>query len=40
MDELSKSWDGKHAGVRQHHRVAVLSGDVKLTPIGFSADDG
>ena len=28
-----------HGGVENMHRVAVVTGDVKFTPVGFSADD-
>ena len=39
LEHLSESWRAKHAGVDRMHRVAVVSGDVKFTPIGFSQDD-
>ena len=39
LERVSSTWNAKHAGVSQMHRVAVLAGDVKFTPIAFSAGD-
>jgi HK97 family phage portal protein len=39
LETLSAKWSTKHGGVANMHRVAVLSGDVKFTPVAFSADD-
>ena len=39
LERLGEVWRAGHAGVDRMHRVAVLSGDVKFTPIGFSQDD-
>ena len=39
IDHLSQQWTFRHAGAENMHKVAVLSGDVTFTPIGFSADD-
>ena len=36
---LMEAWRARHAGVANMHRVAILSGDVKFTPLGFSNDD-
>lgn len=35
----SKAWEYGHAGVERMHKVAVLSGDAKFTPIAFSQSD-
>jgi HK97 family phage portal protein len=32
-------WQTRHGGVENQHKVAVVSGDVKFTPVAFSADD-
>jgi HK97 family phage portal protein len=39
LETLSARWSTKHGGVANMHRVAVLTGDVKFTPVAFSADD-
>ncbi len=39
LNKLATSWSGRHAGVENMHKVAVVSGDVTFTPIAFSADD-
>lgn len=36
---VQSSWNTSHRGTSNLHRVAVLSGDVNFTPLGFSADD-
>ena len=36
---IQEAWRAKHAGVQNMHRVAVVTGDIKFTPVGFSADD-
>src|SRR5829696_664674 len=39
VDMAARMWHGRHGGAENMHKVAVLSGDVKFTPIAFSADD-
>lgn len=39
MDHLAQQWSARHGGVENMHRVAVLSGDVTFTPVGFTASD-
>jgi HK97 family phage portal protein len=39
LERISHAWDARHAGVERMHRVAVVSGDIKFTPVAFSADD-
>lgn len=39
LQNLSSQWSATHGGVENMHRVAVLSGEVSFTPLGFSADD-
>jgi HK97 family phage portal protein len=39
VEALSAKWAIKHAGVPNMHRVAVLTGDVKFTPVAFSNSD-
>ena len=36
---VSDVWGTSHGGAQNMHKVAVLSGDVKFTPIAFSASD-
>jgi HK97 family phage portal protein len=39
LERVSAAWATKHGGVSNLHKVAVLAGDVKFTPIAFSAED-
>ncbi len=39
LERISESWKARHAGVDNHHKVAVVSGDITFTPVAFSADD-
>ena len=39
LQGLAETWANRHAGVQNQHRVAVVSGDVKFEPIGFSQSD-
>ena len=39
LSALSEAWSAKHGGVSNMHRVAVLSGDIKFQPLGFSNED-
>jgi HK97 family phage portal protein len=39
LERNSATWKAVHGGVPNMHRVAVVSGDVKFTPIGFSQSD-
>jgi HK97 family phage portal protein len=39
LELTAEKWAHRHGGVEHMHRVAVLAGDVKFTPIAFSADD-
>jgi HK97 family phage portal protein len=39
VERISEAWRHRHAGVQNMHRVAVVSGDIKFTPVAFSADD-
>ena len=39
FERTSQMWGSRHGGVERMHKVAVLAGDVKFTPIAFSADD-
>ncbi len=36
---IQAEWQARHAGVENHHKVAVVTGDIKWTPVGFSQDD-
>jgi HK97 family phage portal protein len=38
-ENISQKWHQTHAGVQKMHKVAVVSGDIKFVPVGFSADD-
>ena len=39
LQRIVAKWQSRHAGVPNMHRVAVVAGDVKFEPIGFSQDD-
>src|SRR3954454_12561849 len=39
LERLAERWAQRHAGVENHHKVAVISGEVKFEALGFSADD-
>jgi HK97 family phage portal protein len=39
LEHLTESWAIRHGGTLNQHRVAVLSGDVTFTPVGFSSSD-
>ena len=39
LKQVRDTWNARHAGVENQHRVAVVSGDVKFEPVAFSADD-
>src|SRR5215218_3915791 len=39
LQMVAEGWRIKHSGIDHMHRVAVLSGDVKFTPVSFNADD-
>ncbi len=39
LERIATAWATKHGGVDNMHRVAVVSGDITFTPIGFSQDD-
>jgi HK97 family phage portal protein len=39
LRDLADDWRNLHGGVQNMHKVAVVSGDLKFTPISFSADD-
>jgi len=39
LERIAATWAVRHGGVENHHRVAVVSGDITFTPLGFSADD-
>jgi HK97 family phage portal protein len=38
-ERIQEKWHARHGGVENMHKVAVVSGDIKFTPVGFSADD-
>lgn len=38
-DRIQARWQAKHGGVENMHKVAVVAGDIKFVPVGFSADD-
>jgi HK97 family phage portal protein len=38
-DRIQEKWQHRHGGVPNMHKVAVVSGDINFTPVGFSADD-
>jgi HK97 family phage portal protein len=38
-ERIQATWQARHGGVEKMHKVAVVSGDIKFTPVGFSADD-
>jgi HK97 family phage portal protein len=38
-ERIQETWQARHGGVEKMHKVAVVSGDIKFTPVGFSADD-
>jgi HK97 family phage portal protein len=39
IERLREDWRGQHAGVEKMHRIAVIDGEAKFSPISFSADD-
>jgi HK97 family phage portal protein len=39
LERVQARWQERHGGVEQMHKVAVVSGDVKFVPIGFSNED-
>ena len=39
LERLGEAWKARHAGAENHHKVAVISGDITFTPVAFSADD-
>jgi HK97 family phage portal protein len=39
VDAFAEAWAHHHGGVEQMHRVAVLGGDVRFSPVAFSAED-
>jgi HK97 family phage portal protein len=39
LTRIRETWAYRHAGVAKQHQVAVVSGDVKFTPVALSADD-
>jgi HK97 family phage portal protein len=36
---IQAGWQARHGGVENHHKVAVVTGDIAWTPVGFSQDD-
>lgn len=39
IGNIAEAWHHRHGGTRNMHKVAVVSGDVSFTPLGFSQDD-
>ena len=39
MEKISENWNARHGSTLNLFRTAVLSGDIKFTPVSFSADD-
>jgi HK97 family phage portal protein len=39
IEQVREQWSGRHTGTENMHRIAVLSGEAKFTPVSFSADD-
>jgi HK97 family phage portal protein len=39
LDRLREEWRNTHGGVERMHRVALIEGDMKFTPIAFSNAD-
>lgn len=39
MDDLRAGWQTTHGGVRNSHRVAIMTGDVDFTPLSMPLDD-
>lgn len=39
LERVSETWQARHGGVPNMHRIAVVSGDIKFEPVSFSADD-
>jgi HK97 family phage portal protein len=39
IEQVREQWSSRHTGTENMHRIAVLSGDAKFTPVSFSADD-
>lgn len=39
IDKITERWDTRHSGAENMHRIAVLTGDAKFSPVAFSADD-
>jgi HK97 family phage portal protein len=39
IERVHEAWKAGHAGANNMHKVAVVAGDIKFTPVGFSADD-
>jgi HK97 family phage portal protein len=38
-ERIQAKWQARHGGAENMHKIAVVSGDVTFTPVGFSADD-
>jgi len=36
LERVAERWSQRHGGVENMHKVAVVSGDIKFEPIGFS----
>src|SRR5215212_3801925 len=39
LERVRDTWNARHAGVANQHKVAVVAGDVKFEPIAFSQSD-
>jgi HK97 family phage portal protein len=39
LEHVAATWNAKHGGVKNQHKVAVVAGDVKFEPIAFSQSD-
>jgi HK97 family phage portal protein len=39
LEHVRQTWDVAHAGVRNAHRIAVVTGDVSFTPVSMPLED-
>jgi HK97 family phage portal protein len=39
VEAFAQTWAERHGGVENMHRVAVMSGDVRFSPLAFNAED-
>jgi HK97 family phage portal protein len=39
VENLRKAWEARHAGLKQSHRVAIVSGDLSFQAVGMPLED-